>query len=415
MLPAGTYWVPMAQAQKHWVQAMLNEDTYTPFPYFYDVTGWSNPLLFNLRGGSSGAVLDPAASRVGRLHAPGRPKPPADPPAVAAFSRRGRPTTSSPPAGSATCWSACGGSRTGRWTPPLSPPAAWTAPRCCWSPTAPRPTPPRPWARPASRRWPTGSRAAGATSAGAAAPAWPPRLGITTATLTEPTSDIPGSLLRVRVDRDSPLGDDVGPFAWAFNAYDVVMRASDPAQVAVAYPPAGQPRLLRLRDSPHGEEELGGTAAVVDEPVGSGRAVLFSFEPNFRAFTDGTQRLLRNAVLGPAPDAATVAADRAAEVAAAQAAAGRLSDLDRPIRLTVAAAGAAGAERLLRGYGARFETRRAGGQVHFLVANPRGLGLDEHPFAADLARRLRAADLPVRAFSSRSRPAASAAGRRLAA
>ena len=29
-LPAGTYWVPMAQAQKHWVQAMLNEDTYTP-------------------------------------------------------------------------------------------------------------------------------------------------------------------------------------------------------------------------------------------------------------------------------------------------------------------------------------------------------------------------------------------------
>jgi hypothetical protein len=131
--------------------------------------------------------------------------------------------------------------------------------------------------------------------------------------------------------------------------------------------------------------------------------VLFSFEPNFRAFTDGTQRLLRNAVLGPAPEAtaATGAAERAAGVAAAQAASGRLSGLDRPIRVTVAAAGAAGAERLLRGYGARFETRRAGGQVHYLVANPRGLGLDEHPFAADLARRLRAADLPVRAFSMR--------------
>src|SRR3712207_6973997 len=39
-----------------------------------------------------------------------------------------------------------------------------------------------------------------------------------------------------------------------------------------------------------GAEELGGTAAVIDEPVGDGRAVLFSFEPNFRAFTDGTQR-----------------------------------------------------------------------------------------------------------------------------
>ena len=59
-LPAGTFWVPMAQAQKHWVQAMLNEDTYTPFPYFYDVTAWSQPLLFNVDGGRSGAQLDPA-------------------------------------------------------------------------------------------------------------------------------------------------------------------------------------------------------------------------------------------------------------------------------------------------------------------------------------------------------------------
>jgi hypothetical protein len=223
-------------------------------------------------------------------------------------------------------------------------------------------------------------------------------LGITTATLAEPTSDIPGSLLRVRVDRDSPIGEDVGPFAWAFNSYDAVMRASDPAHAVVAYPPAGHPDFF-VSGFAAGEEELGGTAAVVDEPVGSGRAVLFSFEPNFRAFTDGTQRLLGNAVLGPAPEAVTAAG--AAERAAARAAAGRLSDLDRPIRVTVAAAGAAAAERLLRGFGARFETRRSGGQVHYLVANPRGLGLDEHPFAADLARRLRAADLPVRAFSMR--------------
>ena len=49
-LPKGTYWVPMAQAQKHWIQAMLGEDSYVPFPYFYDVTAWSGPLLYNVPG-----------------------------------------------------------------------------------------------------------------------------------------------------------------------------------------------------------------------------------------------------------------------------------------------------------------------------------------------------------------------------
>src|SRR4029077_2025923 len=51
-LPAGTYWVSLAQAQKHWVQAALNEDTYVPFPYFYDVSGWSLPLMAGIKGGS---------------------------------------------------------------------------------------------------------------------------------------------------------------------------------------------------------------------------------------------------------------------------------------------------------------------------------------------------------------------------
>ena len=58
-LPAGTLYVSMDQGQKHWVQAMLNEDTYVPFPYFYDVTAWSSPLLLDLEGGSSGADLRP--------------------------------------------------------------------------------------------------------------------------------------------------------------------------------------------------------------------------------------------------------------------------------------------------------------------------------------------------------------------
>ena len=69
----GTWYVPMAQMQKHWVQAMLNEDTYTPFPYFYDVTAWSQPLLFNVRGGYSGEPLGRARSGAScGADAPGR-------------------------------------------------------------------------------------------------------------------------------------------------------------------------------------------------------------------------------------------------------------------------------------------------------------------------------------------------------
>jgi hypothetical protein len=403
-LPAGTYWVPMAQAQKHWVQAMLNEDTYTPFPYFYDVTGWSNPLLFNLRGGSSGAVLDPAATRVPALADPGGPRPPADPPAVALLQLdQGSSAIESSgwlrylmdrvwhlPYREVDAAGIAAGALDGAEVL-LVPDGSETTAADALGPAGQQAL--VDWVAGGGRYvgWRGGTRLAAA-------------LGITTATLAEPTSDIPGSLLRVRVDRGGPLGDDVGPFAWAFYEYDLVMRASDPAQVAVAYPPADSPDFF-VSGFAAGAEELGGTAAVIDEPVGDGRAVLFSFEPNFRAFTDGTQRLLRNAVLGPAPETAAPtraeAAARTRQVAAARAAAGRLFELERSIRVTVTAAGAAATERLLRGYGASFEVRRAGGQVRFLVANPRGLAADEHPFAADLARRLRDRGVPVRAFSMR--------------
>src|SRR3954451_6504655 len=75
-LPARTYWIPLAQRQKHWVQAMLNESTYTPVGYAYDIVGWSNPLLFNLSGGYSGAVLSPKSTVAG---AQAEPAPPAIP------------------------------------------------------------------------------------------------------------------------------------------------------------------------------------------------------------------------------------------------------------------------------------------------------------------------------------------------
>ena len=36
---------PEAQPQKHWIQAILGEDPFIPFPYFYDVVTWSYSLM----------------------------------------------------------------------------------------------------------------------------------------------------------------------------------------------------------------------------------------------------------------------------------------------------------------------------------------------------------------------------------
>ena len=108
-MPAGTWYVPMAQMQKHWVQAMLHEDTYTPFPYFYDVTAWSQPLLFDVHGGYSGEPLNVEASRVGALDEPASPPVPVDPPRIACSSSpRPRRRQSSRRAGCVTCSSRCG-------------------------------------------------------------------------------------------------------------------------------------------------------------------------------------------------------------------------------------------------------------------------------------------------------------------
>ncbi len=74
-LPAGTFWVPLAQGPKHWVQTLLNEQTYAPFPYFYDVSAWSNALLMGVQGGAIGDPRRPRALRrvSGRVRLGGAP------------------------------------------------------------------------------------------------------------------------------------------------------------------------------------------------------------------------------------------------------------------------------------------------------------------------------------------------------
>ena len=145
----------------------------------------------------------------------------------------------------------------------------------------------------------------------------------------------PGALIRTTVARRSPLADGVGRSAYAFYDSRYVMRANG-AAAPVRFPSAST-RDFFVSGYADGAEALSGSAAVVDEPVGDGRTVAFGFEPNFRAFTDGTERILRNALLGAAPASFEDAASEPA--LAARAAAKAVAAPHDPVRLVVKASG----------------------------------------------------------------------------
>ncbi|WP_326637023.1 hypothetical protein OG884_25755 [Streptosporangium sp. NBC_01755] len=210
---------------------------------------------------------------------------------------------------------------------------------------------------------------------------------VSSVTLTEPTSDIPGSLFRANVAQ-GPLSKGVGSSVMQFTEYDLVMRASNPAHVVSSYPAADSPDWF-MSGFALGAEELSGTAATVDEPVGAGHAVLFAADPNFRALTDGTAKILANAItadlsssraraLAPAPDASRAAV--------------AIPDRESPIRVTIPASDHDKVIAVLNGFGATWtEKAAAGGAVRFVVANPEGLDLHEHTWARKLPDALRAA------------------------
>ena len=61
-LPAGTLWIPLDQGTKHWINAVLEENPWLPYSYYYDVVTWSYPLNRGLAG--SGFVTKPMSPGV---------------------------------------------------------------------------------------------------------------------------------------------------------------------------------------------------------------------------------------------------------------------------------------------------------------------------------------------------------------
>ncbi|MFC4584536.1 M14 family zinc carboxypeptidase [Sphaerisporangium corydalis] len=390
-LPKGTYWIPMAQGQKHWIQAMLNENSYTPFPYFYDVTAWSLPLLANVSGGSSGSTLLPLAIPAKAVPAVVSPPAPARKPKVGVLELSATSTTTTESLG----WLRQRLDR--EWKLPYTKlrPADVAAGKLAGIDVLLAPAGPASSAntllgqpgRDALKAWVNGGGRYVGWSGGAQLASL---AGLSTATFTAPTSDVPGSLFRVGVAK-GPLAAGVGSTAWSFYSYDPLMRASDPSQVVASYPAATSPDWF-VSGFELGAEELGGTAAVLDEPVGQGHAVLFASEPNFRAFTDGTTRLITNALTAdlPHPPAPRLAAPNT--TAGPNALVTAVTDLDAPIRITVNAADRAKVASALTGFGAKWiEQAGPDGAVRFVVDNPGGLALDEHPWATKLPATLHTA------------------------
>ena len=215
-------------------------------------------------------------------------------------------------------------------------------------------------------------------------------------------TNAPGTLIRVTVDDASPLAADMGDRAWVMYQDDMTMQPGL-GQVVASFPAPGDPDRatsgLAIKT-----DTLAGTAAVVDEAVGAGRVVSFSVDPNFRAWSQGTQRILWNAIVGADPAgfgtaAPTGSRTRAAAEKAALAAADRLPALGSAIRLRVARADATATAKILNRHGAEVTRIDVDGDVLFLVANRGDLGQHEHPFFGLVIRDLERAGIQPRAAS----------------
>jgi hypothetical protein len=116
-----------------------------------------------------------------------------------------------------------------------------------------------------------------------------------------PASDfnIPGSLLRVYVDNQHPVGygmpKEVAAFVDQALAFQTTAPAPDTERSVIAWYPDDAKDML-LSGYAHGAERLERKAAVVSFTRGKGKIVMFGFRVQHRAQTEGTFQMLFNAI-----------------------------------------------------------------------------------------------------------------------
>ena len=478
-VPAGAYWIPMAQPQKHWIQALIGEDPYVPFPYFYDVSSWSNPLLSGVETIYTGDSLAPKAERVRRIDGGvGHPAPaggsytyPMDSAAAAelTFELLGRgvalsrdldtgvvslPARAISPGtldklarplgvtvegsrraasgvalhepdvglfggtGVSTTSGSHGEARYvlgSRWGLDLTPVTtadindntpAFTARTVLLVPdgnsstgglTAQGLANLKAWVEKGGSY--IGLRNEGTRIARAA--------GLTSTTEKTPPEDytVIGSHFRVDVDTTSPVALGRPHEDFEFNNEDPILTPTATGTNVLTYPADDT---FWSNGYTVDADALKGTAALVDEPAGAGSAVLFAYNPLFRAYNDNGIHLLANALLAGAPVKKAAAQQRLATPSAGtealRAAAAKapvqpnLGGDWRPITVKVAQADLARTQAVVGRYTKTARTAVSGGSAYVTIPNPEGLSADEHPFLRDMVRALHDAGIPLRSI-----------------
>ncbi len=293
-MPAGTYWISLDQPQKHWVQAMLNENTYVPFPYFYDVSGWSNPLLAAIPGGSTGKPVTAAVAKVATLPQPAPPALPQRLPRVAILDQFAKTINDYQTTG----WLKW---RLGHdWHIPYSVlqpgqvnAAALRKVDVLLVPNVDSKPVYRNLGdagRQALQAWvKNGGRYVGWQEGATLASA----LGLTSVGLSNPKAQSPGALMRL----DTTQGPNEA--MWS-DDYSLQMTPGK-ARVVAAFPTD-----MFVSGYAKFASTLAHTPAEAVDDVGRGSTTVFSFEPNFRAYTDGSAQLLFRAIMRT-PDGAVPA------------------------------------------------------------------------------------------------------------
>lgn len=416
----------MAQERKHLIQGLLGESTYPAVPVFYDIAGWNHALFLNLEGGSSGQRLQGNPNKYGTVvrdlgPTPRPPRPRTVPRVAVWLDDRFNYTTQSVGWFRHTWtehWGLSGDGltvidhtdiRTGRLSEfdvLVIPEGASSSGLRLLDRADPDDAATEDGLGTAAMR--ALVHGGGTLIAWRQAARLVSKAGLGTTDYEQPDVDIPGSLLRLRVDQESPLAEGVGPFVWAQNENDHVLVPGEGVAVPVRYPELDHDDFFVSGWA--GETEgIGGTAAVTDEQVGAGRVVLFAFDVTFRAMAEGTARLLWNVLFGT---------DSRSDAKVATQTAGRRPGRDRtargrdevperdgaaPMVLSVDAESAPAARAVVRSVteplGLAVEESVRGKVHRFFMANPHELDEEGHPFAHELPGALRAAGVRFRSLS----------------